>query len=112
MSALDPVNSGVQAEGTKDVETEESLAEAPGGSHMEERCTEGSGMANQTEKVGTKEFGGDQAEEFQAGECEILGGESQLMEELDHIITKEKLGQVQRYDKELRVIREKAEKRE
>ena len=36
ISALDPVNSGVQAEGTKDLMTKEGLADAPGVSQLEE----------------------------------------------------------------------------
>ena len=37
--------------------------------------------------------------------------ENLSMEELDNVITKEELGQAQRYDKELRVTGEKAKKK-
>ena len=38
---LDSVNSGVQAEGTEDLETKEGQAEAPGENQVEEQCPEG-----------------------------------------------------------------------
>ena len=39
----------------------------------------------------------------------MLSEENQLVEELGNVITKEKLGHAQRHDKELKIIREKAE---
>ena len=45
ISGLDPVNSGVQVKGTIDLMTEEGQAEAPEGSQVEERETEGAGAS-------------------------------------------------------------------
>ena len=82
ITTLDSVNSGVQVEGTEDLETKEGQAEVPGENQVKKQCTEGSVMADPTEEVG----------------------------ESSSILTREELGKAQRYDATLANIRKKAYK--
>ena len=80
ITTLDSVNSGVQAEGTEDPETEEGQAKMPRENQVEEQFTEGSMMAYQTKELWSHPA--------------FPGG----------------IGQAQRYDATLANIREKADK--
>ena len=82
ITMLDSVDSGVQAEGTEDLETKQGQAEAPGENQVEEQGTEGSVTADLTEEVG----------------------------ESSSILTREELGKAQGYNATLANIREKTYK--
>ena len=100
------VNGGKQAEETELV-AEEDPAEASGEDHMEEKGTEKLKVEDQPEKFSAEAPG-----ESQTGELETEGaGDSEdPTVVLAEVLTKEKLGEAQRYDKILSKIKEKAGK--
>ena len=63
ITTLDSVESGVQAEGNEDLETEGGQAEALGESQVEEQCPEGSEIADQMEESQAEMPGENQVEE-------------------------------------------------
>ena len=76
ITMLDSVDSGVQAEGTEDLETEEGKAEVPGGNQR----PEGSEIADQTENGQAEMLGENQVEE-QCTEGSVMADPTEEVEE-------------------------------
>ena len=109
ITMLDSVDSGVQAEGTEDLETVEGQAEAPGENQMEEQHPEGSEIADQTEE-GQAEMPGENQVEEPFTEGSMMADLTEKVGESSSVLTREELGKAQRYDAMLANIREKSYK--